>query len=379
MLSECKTSKETYAAIAEIVGRMSLEEVQAKIAEDFYNVEKTVEILYYSATLKENCILYGPAGFGKSAVAKAFYKLFDITPYVKVGDSSTEVESLLGIPNIKKIKKDSEFEIVFEKSIFMFAGPLFLEEFIDVRPSVASSLKDVITEGGYRRRDELIASKHGPIIICSNKSPAEVSIDASTSAFYKERFLHSAYIAWESYERKFFLGLFNTVFKPDELTHEYQLIAELCSRSCRDDIIISPRMSLKIMTNFLITKSITYLYSIESLDMSHIDSIRDRLRIERQNTKLDKYLKDTIGYLTGFKSNDTNKLLALKSGINKMRDSIKLLTIHSDTVINTVNTLLNIMNDVLEDIELQLLSKGNSYNSKIKQFNDLYVLIQTFD
>jgi len=367
MLSECKTSKDTYEVIAEIVGKMSLEEVQEKIAEDFYNVEKTVEILYYSATLKENCILYGPAGFGKSAV-----------PYVKVGDSSTEVESLLGIPNIKKIKKDSEFEIVFEKSSFMFPGPLFLEEFIDVRPSVASSLKDIITEGGYRRGDEFIASRHGPIVICSNKSPDEVSIDASTSAFYKERFLHSAYIAWDSYEREKFIGLFTTKFKLEEVTDEYKLVAELCSRSCKDSNIISPRIAIKIMTNFLITKSIDYLYSIESLDMSHIAAIKDRLRIERQNTKLDKHLKDTIKYLTSFKSSDTSKLLALKAGINKMQNSITSLTIHSDTVIHTVNTLLNIMEDVLEDIDNQLLSKGSSYTSKIKQFNDLYVLVQTF-
>lgn len=187
-LQHCNNSKEVTEFIKKKIASIPFEEVLQALSKEFYNADVVIRFLYDTLSVGGNSILYGPGGFGKTEIVKRFLQFYDIPVVTKVGHSAMDVEALLGIPNIKKLIKESEYEIVFEKSIFNNKAILVLEEFLDVKPTVASALKDIITEGGYREGDTVIESMIGPIIICSNKSPNEVSIDASTSAFYKERF-----------------------------------------------------------------------------------------------------------------------------------------------------------------------------------------------
>ena len=287
MFKDCKTANETHKTLVKIIKNTSLSDIQEEIAKSFYNVDSIVKFIYIAIITNNNAILHGPGGFGKSQIIKAFFKFFNIEPIVVVGHSGMDVEALLGIPNIKKLTEESAYEIAFEKSVFAKPGVLILEEFLDVKPVVASALKDIITEGGYRRGDEFIPSKIGSIFICSNKSPDEVVVDLSTAAFYKERFPVSEYVIWSDYSSKAYLNLFDTVFGLDFNNKEkLQLVAEVCAISCTSDIIISPRIAINAAHLFLGTEDIESLNMISSLDLSKIDEIKSRLRIESQQ----KYL-----------------------------------------------------------------------------------------
>jgi len=365
MFKDCKTSLDTYDVMASIVEAVPLKMVQEDLAETFFNVEKTVEILYNTVILKENCILYGPAGFGKTAVTKAFFAYFGITPFVKLGDSSTDVESLLGIPNMKKLREDSIYEIAFENSIFTSAGPLILEEFLDVNPAVASSLKDIITEGGYRYGNKFTPSKVGPIIICSNKSPDEVSVDLSTAAFYKERFPYSRYIKWDSYNAAAYLSLFITSLLEDgddidAYDREFNIVAELCAYSCKDGVLISPRIAIKAVKLLIKTKNIKSLSIISSLDLSKISDIVDRINVKKQNKELNKHLIKLISLLDGFAFSNINHSLAMLSMIHDVKVSLNATVIHSDTVLNSVSLFNNIAEETIDNIQEQFLKSGKN-------------------
>lgn len=360
--STCTTSKDTYNKVAEIVKSKSLDEVKAHIAKKFFNVDDVVEFLYIVLTSQGNGILHGPGGFGKSQITKEFLSFYGIPVSVKVGHSAMDVEALLGIPNIKKLTEESEYEIVFEKSIFNIPSVIILEEFLDVRPTVASALKDIITEGGYRQDDRFIASRSGPMIICSNKSPEEVSIDLSTAAFYKERFPYSSYVCWDKFTKEYYHKLFGTVFDDvDTYKQQYELLSTICAYSSVNDNIVSPRVAIKARDAYITTNKVTSLRYIPSLDFSKIEEVQKELEEIRFYEGLSIHIKDLI---TAINKIDKSEYTAdLYFTLLNLTKKLKM-KFSSDKIIG--DALLSLGSKLLENID-----------SKIQEMFDYLMLNQS--
>jgi len=361
MFENCNTAKETRAELIKLISSVDLKIVQKSIAKEFYNVDDVVEFLYNTIIAGGNGILYGPGGFGKSEITKAFFKYYGITPLVIIGHSGTDIESLLGIPNIKKLTEESIHEIAFEKSIFNKPGVLIFEEFLDVKPSVASALKDIITEGGYRRGNELIPSKIGSMFICSNKAPDEVVIDFSTAAFYKERFPYSKYVIWENYSRDSYLNLFKLVYEDifEEEENSFKLIAELCSDSCNPSSIISPRMAFSTINLFLINKDIRILNMVAAINTNKIDEIQTKLRLENQYKHLNVRFQTLINTVSTLDFDYSDKAIAFISFANKFKTDQTYFNIEGDNLIKTISTFIDIMAIKLEEAKEKLLKWSN--------------------
>jgi hypothetical protein len=371
------TSNETYNYIAEKVKSVPLKDVQEYISKKFYNVEEIVEFLYLVFTSKGNGILYGPGGFGKSQVTKEFLNFYNINSAVKVGHSSMDVESLLGIPNIEKLTKESIYEIEFSKSIFSLEGVLILEEFLDVNPNVAASLKDILTEGGYRQGDKLYPSSVGPVIICSNKSPEEVSTDLSTSAFYKERFPYSLYTIWNSFTYENYLNLYSTLYgdqvKSDE---KYQLLADICSISCKDDNLISPRIAIKARDAFLSSNELSSLRYISSLDYSKIEEVRYRIK----EVNLLKNLADKIDefkiLINSFSYTNIEEALCGIKIVNKIVSELQSADLIGDQLLEKVSSFISLANEykdslvkkIINDSDVKVLPDMNKLSNEILQY-----------
>ncbi len=352
MLESCKTSQETFDNIAAIVEKIPLKEVQQAISENFYNVDDIVEFLYLTLTSKGNGILHGPGGFGKSQVTKAFLDFYDIPTIVKVGHSGMDIESLLGIPNMKKLTEESIYEVAFENSVFLLPGVLILEEFLDVRPTVAAALKDILTEGGYRQGNQFIDSRIGSVIICSNKSPEEVSVDLSTAAFYKERFPYSLNVFWDDFSVNSYLNLFKTVY--DDINQNidlYKLIAEICSASCFSDTTISPRIAFKAVDIFKVSENIESLKLISSLDLSKIDEIRAKLNQEKQFILLNKKFTKLIEQVNNFTPISSKGMIAFYSFSKKLKKSLQNTDLQGDLLLKTTSSLIDAINNKLSSIK----------------------------
>jgi len=365
-VEECKKSDDTYEHISAVVKSIPLAQVKKDLGKKFYKSEEVIEFLYSVLTSRGNGILHGPGGFGKSQITKEFLAYFDIPCIVKVGNSATDVESILGIPNIEKLTKESEYEIAFEKSVFALPGVLVLEEFLDVRPTVAAALKDILSEGGYRQGNGFMDSKVGSVIICSNKTPEEVSIDLSTAAFYKERFPYSSYVCWEDFSYTAFYEFYKLVYGEEvEDNDKYQLLADICSSSCTNDAVISPRIAIKARDLFLTSGSISNLKYLASIDYSKIEEVEHNLR-ERNFYKV--LFNDVINIrslIMEYHPTTGDEYLGLLSYMNTLKSSFKKSNIIGDALIKEVSSLLSLIEIKITDLKSFTTSRGSEFEKSI--------------
>jgi MoxR-like ATPase len=302
-------------------------------------VEKTLDI---ALSTKTNIILYGPGGFGKTELVKKYIKKHNLTSNVVVGYKNMMVEALLGIPDMQKLMNDSEYQIAFDKSVFMGAEVLVLEEFLDVMPETAAALKDIITEGGYRQKGIFIKSDIKMVIMITNKPPTDIVDDDNLKAFYEERFPIRIKVDWviRSAAKYHNLLQLNTEL-PDV---EIKKLAYICEKSKS-----SPRIALKAASLIKITnnfESISVISDFENINIKEFtDNIEFKYDLEEFTATLRKALKlvtkfsDNIGiqlYIKG-KVADLNK----KALAEHRRGSIQ-------TLLGTIQQNINLLNYTLK-------------------------------
>jgi hypothetical protein len=294
-LSNCKNADEVKELVAKRVESIPVLTVKEELRKRYYNVDQVIDMLYASCVSESNGILYGPGGFGKSKVTKDFFKFFGIPVNTIVGYHDMEVEGLLGIPNMKKLMEESEYKTAFDKSVFSKPGVLILEEFLDVRPSTAAALKDILTEGGLRQGDAFTPAMAGQVFICSNKDTEGLSVDNSTSAFYKDRFPCNLFVAWDTYNKQDYDKLFSIVLSGDYETNtsELDVLAGLSSRSSSTLRVVSPRTALSA-ARLVIKSGIDSLKFVSELDTSMLDEVKYELRQAKALNTLDKILEETL-------------------------------------------------------------------------------------
>lgn len=344
--------KEVVRKLQDKLLGMSLKEIKLALSEDFYNMDHVIEALYYGLTTGKNVILYGPGGFGKSQIVKKFLEITEISSQTIVGNEDTEVDALLGIPNIEKLTKESTYEIAFEKTVFCNEGVLILEEFLDVRPTTAAALKDILSEGGYRRGEEFIESMISSVIICANKSPEEVSVDNSTAAFYKERFPIRVEVAWNSYKTEDyveFLQLIRDDYK--ELSSYYEVLAEIASRTSMDNIV-SPRVVKDAADLLSIHKDITVLQYVDGLDTMSIDQIIEYCRYTNEKISLKTIATQINDWINN--KEPTNSVIRILNTIEELE------------YINTKLSMKKVENPNNQPILLELITRCNNEMQKLR-------------
>lgn len=369
---ECTDSEATYTHIQKVVSSVPLSKVITDLSTKFYKSNEVIEFLYSVLTSRGNGILHGPGGFGKSHITKEFLKYYNIDSVVKVGNSSTDVESLLGIPNIEKLTKDSEYNVAFNKSVFSIPGVLILEEFLDVKPTVAAALKDILSEGGYRQGNEFTKSLIGPIIICSNKTPEEVSVDLSTAAFYKERFPYSSYVCWEDFSYTAFFEFFKLLYGDEvDTMDQYQLLADICSTSCTNDNIISPRLAIKARDLFISSGNIKSLKYISSIDYSKIETVEYNLKERRFFESLDAKVTSFKKIISNLEIDSPETYQAFIHITEEIKTTFQGSSIVGDALIKNVSELMTLIDIKKSEFDIQLRSMGKSLESKLPEIKQL--------
>jgi len=375
--SECKTSEDTTNLIANIVRKTPLLEIKNHIALFFYDSDEIVELLYYSMIAKGNAILHGPGGFGKSQITKAFFKYLKIPLIAKVGYNDMEIEALIGMPNIEKLMKESKHEIAFDKSMFSIPGVLLLEEFLEVRSTLAASLKDIMTEGGLRDLDTFIDSLIGPVVICSNKSPDEVSTDLSSAAFYKERFPYSLYVTWKSFSAESYFNMFNLVYDIKD-KHNFELVARLCAESYKNDTIVSPRVALSAMNMVIQSNSVINLKFMSNIDTSKLDTILEELEIIRMYEKLGVTLIKTIKHIEAIEFDSIEQITAFLSLNTILENKLKSTKFKGDKLLSIISETLRVLDIKHSKAKTELFKYGEINLIKLTDLNKSYEDIQKY-
>jgi len=310
-------------------------------------VKKALKIAVDTET---NILLWGPGGYGKSDFIKYFLEIEEKTYKTITGHKDLRVEALIGTMDVEKFKNESEYDIVFEKSPFIGAEVLVLEEFMDVMPGTAMAIKDIITEGGFRYKDKFIQSDVKVIIMTSNIHPSELDDDESFKALYHSRFPIEVKVDWVTKPAKKYNDLFT--IKTDLKEEERKLLSFTCER-----VRPSPRIALEAAKIYYKTKdirNITFIRDFMSLDVENlIDSVKTRLEV----AKFDDILRKALVIIENNNSN-IGILLYIKNTLNglsippSVEDGrrISLMTIK-----NTVeNKIKNLQVKFIEDTSLAI-------------------------
>lgn len=350
------TRTEILKTLSANLKKIGLEKMKEKVGKTFFDMDHVVEVLYRGIISHKNIILYGPGGFGKTTIVKEFLKQANINYSTIVGYEDMDVEGLLGIPNMDKLLNKSIYETAFDRTAFANPGILILEEFLDVNPKTAIALKDIITEGGLRQGGMFTESKVASIIICSNKSPYELSTDHSTTAFYKERFPIVCNLSWKdfSYERyEAYLQKIipATIYNKNKET--YTVLAELAYRTSEENAVVSPRV-VKDAAEFLKAND----FKIETLKL-----------IDGLNTEIIDEVFSAVVYRT-----EESKLQSIKYRIQeRVEDILGEPTMSSRYIIDSITELRMIMSK-LTDMHLNDV-KHLGFTAELKKYCDANVNI----
>jgi len=284
-LSKCKTNEEVSNLIRERTKEFGVHKLISNLRDRFIYHEEATRRIFTALATGKNAILHGPGGFGKSVLVKAICVELGIPIICKVGYKGMQPEQLLGVPNMTELLEKSKYVTAFENSVFSKPGILLLEEFFDADPSTAAALKDVLTERGFREGDISKESMISSVIICGNKTPEDVSVDDSTSAFYLERFPYRQEMVWKSFTEKDYLEFFKVyygkiVFK--EKSKELLLVAKLCAGT---EERVSPRVASQA-ADTAIEMGVEFLDTITAIDTSMITEMKEQ--VNKQARLLDE-------------------------------------------------------------------------------------------
>ena len=328
------TRQEVLLATRTTLQSIGLSKLKEDVGKYFFDMDSVVEALYVALTSGLNIILHGPGGFGKTQIVKKFLEISGLKCSTIVGYEDMEVDGLLGVVNIKKLTEEAIYEICFEKSVFRNPGVLVLEEFLDARPSTAAALKDILTEGGMRRGTELVESLISSVIICTNKSPDEMSTTSSSAAFYRERFPIVVHVAWRSFDTHTYLKYLNHI-KPTEcqaMFQEYTIIAELAARTSAKGLIVSPRI-VKYASDLIdIHKSLTCLNNLAGIDTSEIDDAIKSCQAKSEKLRVSDLVSNIKSLIDPIKSVENYSIVFLNESLGKLDYILKKIdsiTMHS--------------------------------------------------
>ena len=287
-LSHCVSNAEVCELISARVNKLTLEELIEKVSEEFVYQESTIKAIYVGLSMSMNVFLSGPPGYGKTDTIKKVLDVYKIPYHTLVGYKDMPVDALLGIPDMSKLLKSSEYEINFKKSLFYRPGILILEEFGDVLPMTAASLKDILSEKGYRDKKGKIESLIGSVIVSSNKSAAEISSNVSLSALYESRFPIKTTVSWKTYEASRYFELLKKRFNSTEHKTLYFMAKLFELNYTEQGTAISPRLALD-STRVYLSKGIEYLKFLD-IDLQHVERVMEEAEEELYSKNIDVFI-----------------------------------------------------------------------------------------
>ena len=94
------SSQKTKKDFSDLVNKIGLKKIKDELKESFVHSNDFSEVLFNTISTGENCIFYGPGGYGKSEITIAFLEFCKI-PYTKIQCfEGMAPEELIGPPNI---------------------------------------------------------------------------------------------------------------------------------------------------------------------------------------------------------------------------------------------------------------------------------------
>lgn len=291
-LSKCKTNEEVCELVRDRVTSIPYEDLQTHVSKRFVFLEEATKAVWTGLAMNMNVFLSGPGGYGKTTLIKYILDFYKIPYHTVVGYKDMPVDALLGIPNMPKLLKDSEYELNFKNSVFYKPGILIGEEFTDILPSTAAALKDILTEKGFRNKGAFVPSRIATMIVAANKHPREIADDESKKAFYNERFPVKQEVVWNSFEAVDYFSMLEGTFPDANKALLYFTSKLFETNHAKFNNTVSPRTAIAI-TDVYLKQGIEFISHFD-INLTDVDSVGRIANMEFNKKTIGEILKDII-------------------------------------------------------------------------------------
>jgi MoxR-like ATPase len=344
--------------------------------------DDVVDVILRGVRLEKNVLLYGKGGHNKSEGVELILKLMkekgliDSDPFVLTfGDGMSE-EMLLGGINMEEYKKSGKMNYLVENS-FMNSEIVVIEEIFDGPPQVLLTLKDILSSKRMRKGNQTFDCKTKIVIALTNRSKESMAEDDSLEALM-QRFLLTLKVEWETYERKDWKLLFNTVFE-EEFNQKYrykldELIEILTANNQAKRTFVSPRTAVGAASVYADGGSLKFISDIDGDTLENffkankdsekqaaddevftmIDSYINRFGLRAVDTEVElmnimhKASEERMGETIEVPADSNNN----EFKVNKLKYLIAVLNLHnwskenSDTSIQKMQELKNLIEEI---------------------------------
>ena len=287
---------------------INYKEVCSWFGKSFVQYEEVALALSAAWNSRQNIILFGKGGYGKSEFAEEFGKFLveknQISPkdtYVLSLNASSTEDKILGGTDMKKLMTDGEICYLLQYAFTNFRYVIF-EELFDASSLVLSSLKDILQSGYVRNGNQVEKVKTEMIVGCTNFTRENFVVDNSTEALM-QRFMLSMEIVWENHDISAYREMFVKRF-PNVAPLQYEMFLQIIeeANSTVGNTIgheyVSPRSSVKgfniLQDNDFNYRILKYVYSISRGYAKMKDRIGRQILII-ENKKAITEFAETIG------------------------------------------------------------------------------------
>ena len=351
---------------------LSPKAVSERIRKKLYNFNAGEE-LAYAFNSKQNIILFGPGGYGKSDAAMEFFHILrenglteDQKPYVQVFGQGLTEDVLLGGMNIPLFKEKGIIEFNVLES-FMNSEIVIFEEMFDCLPQVLLILKDILQSGQYRNGNQIFKIKTKMVIVCTNRSRDEVIEDHSTEALM-QRFLFEKEVNWSSWTKNDYMNAFITAGgKEHSVCSTANNLAELCeAASSESDLPISPRTAGKALMACKMNETIKVVSSVAGFQtkkcLEIIKASDDKAKAFEQEVEIKQFLEEAIKISTkGSKTSAVKACVSLKKLVllQLEMENMKINDKNLDLFKSKSNSVKVLYSKMIDNIKSMLTSHTN--------------------
>ena len=233
------------------------EKINDILKEKFVFSEPIADILASAIYSKQNVILYGPGGHGKSEMVEAALEglgLWDrkdpinsATLVQSFGEGLTE-DALWGGIDFRKLNSPTDPEMWFnvENSFLRYPVAVF-EELFDAPAFCLLPLKHTIQAGFLAKNGRSYPMETELIIACTNRNPDEIAEMGETYRALLERFVLRQEVTWKTYNARNYYVLLTKhpkarLYMSDQTRMTLSNLIEECFNN---GDFISPRTAMK--------------------------------------------------------------------------------------------------------------------------------------
>lgn len=224
---------------------------------NFINYDKIADILASAIYSKQNVILYGPGGHGKSEMVECVLEnlgLWDRQDPIKsetlvqsFGEGLTE-DMLWGGIDFRKLNCPTNPEMWFnvENSFLKYPVAVF-EELFDAPAFCLLPLKHTLQAGFLAKNGKSYPMQTELIIACTNRNPEEIAEMGETYRALLERFVLRKEVEWDSYTTDDYSNLISKHKYARHFDNQdvMRALASLMSDCYEAGHFISPRTAMK--------------------------------------------------------------------------------------------------------------------------------------